>query len=410
MLSIFLKFLVYTFGVLMVERQYRITHMIYTMEAPTYHNIQAPTPPPKIYIQTIYKDSPPLPHPVIELGIKRSSQSSTSDARRPLFSQHYVSLGSQANATREGSLEELEKHPEYRPQNEKDASEGRHAAEKYIDKHRKKSLRREVTAVIIYGPPPRLNMNWPLILCVLVFGIFLVLVCFGVLRFKLNQKIFEHDKSEAKKRLERSRSALRLDWILRHSDLQYAYESETQRLKSKVIRLREKVTDQKSRIRALTTKKVENRFRYAFLNNKLKGLTDRVADLDCTLRYLKSLHDLTTAFVEPEAAFIRRYEKDAAEAEEKFWDKIRERPGKARTSPTQWWDEQRRDVELAIRFIEKKKAGRNWRIDPAVEERLRNKGLLEPGAFHRPAPSKKVLRRRAFIMREDRWRNLKSSM
>jgi len=116
------------------------------------------------------------------------------------------------------------------------------------------------------------------------------------------------------------------------------------------------------------------------------------------------------AFVEPEAAFIRRCEKDAAEAEEKFWDKIRERPGKARTSPTQWWDEQRRDVELAIRSIEKKKTGRNWRIEPGVEERLRNKRLLEPGAFHRPAPSKKVLRRRVFIMREDRWRNLKSSM
>jgi hypothetical protein len=166
------------------------------------------------------------------------------------------------------------------------------------------------------------------------------------------------------------------------------------------------VADQKSRIRALTTKKVENRFRYAFLNNKLKGLTDRIANLDRTLSYLKSHHDLTTAFVEPEAAFIRRYEKDAAEAEKKFWDKIRERLGKARTSPTQWWDEQRQDVELAIRFIEKKKTGRSWRIDPAVEERLRNKGLLEPGAFHRPVPSKKVLS----IHNERGWRNLKSSM
>jgi hypothetical protein len=79
----------------------------------------------------------------------------------------------------------------------------------------------------------------------------------------------------------------------------------------------------------------------------LKGLTDRVADHDRTLSYLKSLHDLTMAFVEPEVAFIRRCEKDAVEAEEKLRDKIRERPGKARTSSTQWWDAQRRDVELA---------------------------------------------------------------
>lgn len=356
----------------------------------------------------MFKDAPPLPHPVVKVDVHFFSNASSNDTGRHCYSGYQTFTNSEATeAPREITLENLKNYPEYRPEDEIDASEGRYAAKKYVESFRKASLRKEVHAVAIYKQPlhaPPLNIDWLLIFYVLTFSISIILVCFGVLNIKRSHKIFEyeaHQKTETRRLLERSRSALRLDWILRHIDLQNAYESETQRLRSKVIRLRDRVAGQKTRIRALTIKRIENRSRNTFLVKNLDELTRKVAGLDRTLRYLRSLHDLTMAMMEPEAAFVRRFERDAAEAEEKFRSQIRERPSKARTSPTQWWDEQRRDVEMAIRYIEIKKTGRNWRLHPNIVDRLRAKGLLEPGYFERPAPSQRALKRRTpFTVRE----------
>ena len=398
MLSFYLKFLLYSIGLLIAERRFAITHKIYTIE-PTIHIRQAPTPEPKYFVETVYKDPPPLPHPVVNIVTHFSSNSSTDDAGRHTYLQYHTSINSDLIETREISPEDLKDHPEWRPKDEIDASEGRYEARKFVDRFRKVSLRKEVHAVAVYEQPPQpppLNINWHLLFYILVFGISVVLVCFGVLNLKRNQTLLNH-KVETKKRHELSISNLPVGWILRHIDLQNAYYSETQRLKSKVNRLRNKVANQRTRIRVLTAKKVENRFKNAFMDNNLKVLANKVTNLDRGLSYLKSLHDLTMAMVEPEAAFIRRFDQDAAEAEQKFLAGIRARPSKARSSPLQWWEEQRRDIELAKLYIERKGAGRNWRLNPYTLDRLRAKGMLEPGFFDRPAPSQKVLKRRAVI-------------
>jgi hypothetical protein len=403
MLSFCLKMVIFGLSMLLTERQFRITHMVYTIE-PTIHVRQAPSSEPKYFIQTVYKTPPPLPHPAIDLEVRfafNSSKSPTDGAVSRLYSQYHTLVNSDVTETRAISAEELQKHPKYRPRGEIDASEGRHEAKKYVDRFRKPSLRKEVHAVVLYEQPPQpppLNINWLLLFYIIVFGISIVLVCFGVLNIKRNQTFLNH-KAATKKRLEISISNLPIGWILRHIDLQNAYHSETQRLKAKVNRLRNKVANQRTRIRVLTTKRVENRFKNAFMHNKVKDLADKVANLDRGLNYLKSLHDLTMAMVDPEAAFIRRFDQDAGEAEEKFLAGIRARPGKARSSPLQWWEEQRRDIELAKNYLERKGQGRNWRLNPYTLDRLRAKGMLEPGFFDRPAPSQKVLKRRAVLMK-----------
>lgn len=384
----------------MVERRFRLTHKIYAIE-PTIQVHQAPTPEPKIYIETVYKDAPPLPHPVISLDTPSSRNLSNHDAGNGSYLQYHTSLSSELIATREGSLEDLENYPEYRLKDEIDASEGRYEARKYADRFRKISLRKEVHAVIVFEPPPQpphYYMDWTSLFQVVVPAILVIFVGFGVLNVKSYQRNLEH-KSETKKRLELPKTGLPLGWILRHIDLQNAYHSETQRLKSKVNRLRNKVANQRTRIRVLTTQKVENRFKNTFLNSQLKGLAEKVTDLDRELGRLKSLHDLTMAMADPEVVFTRRFEQDMADAEEKYLERIGARPGKARSSPLQWWEEQQQDIALAIKYIERKGSGRNWRIRPEVVERLRRKGLLEPGALNRPAPSQKVLDKRAFIMK-----------
>jgi hypothetical protein len=338
MLSFCFKFLIYSFGLLMAERHFRVTHMIYTIE-PTKEIVQAPTPEPRMYVETVYKDPPPLPHPVVNIvkHFSSNSSNSTDGAGRHIYSQYHTGIKSDLTETpREIAPEDLKTHPEYRLKDEVDASEGRYEAKIYADRFRKISLRKEVHAVIVYDQPPQPPPYSVFRLAIpITLAISIVLVGFGILNFKQCQRFSSNPTSSSGQESDIPEHCRCYDsyfrtgppshWIKTYQSMQERNDVKIRSLKAKNQRLQEKLMSKFYKNRELRFKTYELRSHNDSLVLIAKDLLGKYKDMEKDVSQVKMKFRLALAIVEPEQTLVDRAMREANEGYEKYLKSLAKR-------------------------------------------------------------------------------------